>query len=81
MPAEAEAGRLTKNAGYAFLSEVCLTAAAYTSDNASLQAGKSLYQEAIDAVDAISGVSLDANYEGIFNQNGAYSSPEIILAQ
>ena len=39
LPEEAEAGRLTKNAGYAFLSEVCLTAAAYTNDNASLQAG------------------------------------------
>lgn len=81
LPEEAEAGRLAKNAGYAFLSEVCLTAAAYTNDNASLQAGKSLYQEAIDAVDALKGVSLDANYESIFNQNGAYSSPEIILAQ
>lgn len=81
LPEEAEAGRLTKNAGYAFLSEVCLTAAAYTNDNASLQAGKSLYQEAIDAVDALKGVSLDANYESIFNQDGAYSSPEIILAQ
>lgn len=67
LPTEAETGRLTKNAGYALLSEVCLTAAAYTGDNASLQNGKSLYQEAVDAVDAISGVSLDSNYEEMFN--------------
>lgn len=81
LPASQPAGAPDKNFGYAFLSEVCLTAAAYTNDAASLQNGKSLYQEAIDAVDAISGVSLDPNYEDIFNENGAYSSPEIILAQ
>ncbi len=81
LPANAKAGALSKNFGNAFLSEVCLTAAAYTGDAASLQNGKSLYQEAIDAVDAISGASLDPDYESIFNENGAYSSPEIILAQ
>lgn len=81
LPESAEAGRLTKNAGYALLSEVCLTAAAYTDNATSLQNGKSLYQEAVDAVNSISGVSLDSNYEDMFNQNGAYSSPEIILAQ
>lgn len=81
LPASQPAGALDRNFGYAFLSEVCLTAAAYTNDAQSLQNGKSLYQEAIDAVDAISGASLDPNYEDIFNENGAYSSPEIILAQ
>ncbi|MDE5838096.1 MAG: RagB/SusD family nutrient uptake outer membrane protein [Paramuribaculum sp.] len=81
LPASQPAGAPDKNFGYAFLSEVCLTAAAYTNDAASLQNGKSLYQEAIDAVDAISGASLDPDYESIFNENGAYSSPEIILAQ
>lgn len=81
LPTDAVAGALSKDFGYAFASEVLLTAAAYTNDAASLQNGKSLYQEAIDCVDAISGHSLDPNYEGIFNENGAYSSPEIILAR
>ena len=67
LPTSAASGRLTQNAGHAFLSEVCLTAAAYTGDASTLQKGKSLYQEA-------------ANYEDMFNQKGAYSSPEIILA-
>jgi SusD family. len=77
------AGRLDKNSGYAFLSEVCLTAAAYTNNNSQLyvDSNTDLYQEAINAVDAIQGVSLDPNYEDMFNQNGAYSSPEIILAR
>ena len=82
LPTQAVSGRLTKNAAYAFLSEVCLTAAAYTNDAAALQVnGKSLYQESVDAVDAITNASLDANYENMFNEKGAYSSPEIILAQ
>ena len=80
LPATAVAGRLTKNAGLAFLSEVCLTAAAYTNDAAAIQKGKSLYQEAVDAVNAIQGATLDPNFEDIFNEKGAYSSPEIILA-
>lgn len=81
LPETAISGRLTKNAAYALLSEVCLTAAAYTNDAAALQKdGKSLYQEAIDAVNALKGVSLDPNYENMFNEKGAYSSPEIILA-
>ena len=74
-------GRLDKNSALALLSEVCLTAAAYTDDATSLQNGKSLYQEAVDAVNMISGVSLDHDYESMFNQKGAYSSPEIILAK
>lgn len=75
------AGAPNKNFALALLSEVCLTAAAYTNDAASLQQnGVSLYQEAINAVDQISGVSLDPNYGDIFNENGAYSSSEILLA-
>lgn len=82
LPESQPAGAPDRNFGYAFLSEVLLTAAAYTDDAASLQVnGKSLYQEAIDAVDAIKGASLDPDYESIFNENGAYSSNEIILAQ
>lgn len=82
LPESAVAGRLTKGAGYSLLSEVCLTAAAYTNDAAALQNGKSLYQEAVDAVDALPalGYSIDPNYEDMFNQKGAYSSPEIIFA-
>lgn len=74
LPTESKAGRLNKNAALALKSEVCLTAAAYTGE-------KTLFQQAIDAVDAIQGYTLDSNYEGMFNQDGAYSSPEIILAR
>lgn len=82
LPEEKVAGRLHKETGLALLSEVCLTAAAYTGDDKSLQQnGKSLYQEAVDAVDAIKGATLDPDYEDMFNQKGAYNSPEIILAK
>lgn len=81
LPESQPAGAPDRNFGYAFLSEVLLTAAAYTDDAAALQNGKSLYQEAIDAVDAIKGHSLDPNFESIFNEVGAYDSNEIILAQ
>ncbi|MCH5320042.1 MAG: RagB/SusD family nutrient uptake outer membrane protein [Paramuribaculum sp.] len=82
LPTSGISGTPTRNYALALLSEVCLTAAAYTNDAASLQQnGVSLYQEAINAVDQISGVSLDPNYGNMFNENGAYSSPEIILAQ
>lgn len=74
LPTESKAGRLNKNAALALKSEVCLTAATYTGE-------KALFQQAIDAVDAIQGYTLDSNYEGMFNQDGAYSSPEIILAR
>ena len=74
LPTESKAGRLIKNAALALKSEVCLTAAAYTGE-------KTLFQQAIDAVDAIQGYTLDSNYEGMFNQDGAYSSSEIILAR
>lgn len=74
------AGQPNKNFALALLSEVCLTAAAYTNDAPSLQNGKSLYQEAIDAVNQISGASIDSDYENIFNQIGAYTSSDILLA-
>lgn len=74
LPQTASAGRPTKNAALALKSEICLTAAAYTGD-------KSLYQQAVDAVDAIQGASLDPDYGSIFNEKGAYSSPEILLAR
>lgn len=83
LPTDVVEGRLSKNAGLAMLSEVCLTAAAYTNNDSQLHVNSStcLYQEAVNAVDAISGAALDADYEGIFNEKGAYSSPEIILAR
>lgn len=79
LPDEAEAGRFTKNAARVLKSEICLTAAAYVGADAFGE--KNLYQEAVDAVNAMTGVSLDANYESMFNEQGAYSSPEIILAR
>ena len=81
LPATSLAGAPNKNYALALLSEVCLTAAAYTNNSPQLQQnGVSLYQEAINAVDQISGYSLDPNFGDMFNQNGAYSSPEIMLA-
>lgn len=82
LPLTAVSGRLTRNAGLAFLSEVCLTAAAYTGNDPLLHksSGVDLYREAIAAVDAIEGAELDPDYESIFNEKGAYSSPEIIMA-
>lgn len=74
LPKSAASGRLTRNAGLALQSEICLTAAAYTGNTA-------LYQEAVEAVNNIEGASLDADYGSIFNENGAYSSPEILLAK
>lgn len=81
MPEDKTAGRLNKNAALALLSEVCITAAAYSDDAPALHSGKSLYQEAVDAVNAITGISIDPDYENMFNQKGAYTSPEIILAK
>lgn len=77
LPETAEAGRFTKNAARVLKSEICLTAAAYL--GAKGLGELNLYEEAVKAVDEIQGVSLDANYGGIFNEEGAYSSPEIIL--
>lgn len=81
LPTNQPAGALSQEFGYAFMSEVLLTAAAYTDDAASLQNGKSLYQEAVDCVDAISGHALDPDYGSMFDENGAYKSSEIILAR
>jgi len=70
----APAGRASKYAAYALLSEVCLQAAAYTDD-------ASLYQKAIDAADAVIGsekYSLEPDYEGMFNE-AKRTSGEIIL--
>ena len=68
LPTSQPAGAPDQNFGYAFLSEVLLTAAAYTNYASSLKVnGKSLYQEAVDAVDAIQVASLDPDYEGILN--------------
>ena len=78
LPDEAPAGRFTKNAARVLKSEICLTAAAYLGEKG-IDGTTNLYQEAVDAVNSITGVSLDPNYESIFNENGAYSSSEIIL--
>lgn len=78
LPATSLQGRINVNAARAFKSEVCLTAAAYSTDAARQ---KTLWEQAVAAVDAISGYSLDSNYGGMFNQEGAKSSPEIILAR
>lgn len=81
LPKQALRGALNQDFAYAFTSEVLLTAAAYTNDAASLRVnGKSLYQEAVDCVDAISGHPLDANYGSMFDQTDAASS-EILLAR
>lgn len=78
LPASVPQGRINAHAARAFKSEVCLTAAAYSTD-ATRQ--KSLWEQAVTAVDGITGYSLDGNYGSMFNQDGAKSSPEIILAR
>ena len=79
LPEKAEAGRFTKNAARTLKSEICLTAAAYV--GADSFGEKNLYQEAIDAVDSMTGVSLDSDYGSIFNEKGAYTSSEMILSR
>lgn len=74
MPKEALSGRANRYAAFALLSEVCLQAAAYTSNS-------TLYQKAINAADSVinSGIySLDNDYGSMFNEDGPYSR-EIIL--
>lgn len=78
LPETADQGRINANAARAFKSEVCLTAAAYSTDAARQ---KSLWEQSVAAVDGIQGYTLDNKYAGMFNQDGAKSSPEIILAQ
>lgn len=72
------AGRANANAARALKSEVCLTAAAYSTDEARK---KSLFEQAVVAVDGIKGYTLDSNYGGMFNQENPYTSSEIILAR
>lgn len=78
LPETSAQGRLNANAARALKSEVCLTAAAYSTDDTRK---RTLFEQAVAAVDAIQGYTLDSNYGGMFNQEGAKSSPEIILAQ
>lgn len=78
LPESYPAGRATANAARTLKSEICLTAAAYSTDNARK---KSLFEQAVEAVDGMTGSSLDANYGGMFNHENSYTSPEIILAQ
>lgn len=78
LPESVPQGRINVHAARAFKSEVCLTAAAYSTDDARK---KSLWEQAVEAVDGIAGYSLDGNYGGMFNQENAKTSPEIILAR
>lgn len=78
LPETSLMGRINANAARALKSEVCLTAAAYSTDDARK---KNLWEQSAAAVDAITGYSLDANYGGMFNQENAKTSSEIILAQ
>lgn len=78
LPETSLQGRINANAARALKSEVCLTAAAYSTDDTRK---KSLFEQAVTAVDGIQGYTLDSNYGSMFNQDGARTSPEIILAQ
>lgn len=78
LPETSVSGRINANAARVFKSEVCLTAAAYTKDEARK---KALFEQVVEVVDAITGYSLDANYGGMFNHENGKSSPEIILGQ
>lgn len=78
LPKTSLQGRINANAAQAFKSEVCLTAAAYSTDEARK---KSLWEKSVAAVDAITGHALDPNYGSMFNQDGAKTSSEIILAR
>ncbi|WP_373732442.1 RagB/SusD family nutrient uptake outer membrane protein [Bacteroides heparinolyticus] len=78
LPESYPAGRATAHAARALKSEVCLTAAAYSTDATRRNA---LWKQAVEAVDAIRGYELDANYGGMFNQENPYASSEIMLAR
>lgn len=78
LPETSVQGRINANAARAFKSEVCLTAAAYSTDDARK---KSCWEQAVAAVDGITGYTLDRNYGSMFNQEGAKTSTEIILAR
>jgi hypothetical protein len=75
LPETAPAGLASKWAAYALKSEAALQAAAYTGDN-------TFYQKAEEAANAVinsNKFSLEADYEGMFNERARFS-PEIILA-
>ena len=78
LPESSLQGRINANAARALKSEVCLTAAAYSTDDTRK---KSLFEQTVAAVDGIQGYTLDSNYGSMFNQDGAKTSPEIILAR
>ena len=75
LPATSLAGRANKYSAFALKTFVGLQAGAYTTD-------PTYFQKVVDAADSIinkGGYSLDANYEGLFNEQGRYSK-ELILA-
>ncbi|MFT3704382.1 MAG: RagB/SusD family nutrient uptake outer membrane protein [Agriterribacter sp.] len=75
LPEDVLSGKAGKYAALALKTEVGLQAAAYTGDD-------SYYAQVVDAATTIinSGkYTLDANYEGMFNEQGRYSS-ELIFA-
>ena len=79
LPEEYPAGRANANAARALKSEVCLTAAAYTTD---ATRKKTLWEQAVSAVDAIQGLFFwTPIMVACFNQENSYSSTEIILAR
>ena len=56
-------GRINANAARALKNQVCLTAAAYSTDDTRK---KSLFEQAVAAVDGIQGYTLDSNYGSMF---------------
>lgn len=85
LPATAPAGRATKYAAAAFLSEVCLQAIAYSNYPAAPDvngtAAQALIQKAITNANlAISGgYTMETDYQGMFSDRKS-NSPEIIFA-
>lgn len=79
LPDVVKSGELTRNTGYAFLSEVALQAAAYETDAAKK---KEWLQESINAADKViqsGNHALATDYGNIFNEKDRFSS-EIIFA-
>lgn len=66
-------GRINANAARA-LKSVCLTAAAYSTDDT--RKSHSLSKLQLAAVDGIQGYTLDSNYGSMFNQDGAKTLPK-----
>ena len=76
LPAKPKSGDLSRNAAYAFKSEIALQAAAYETDASKK---KEWLKAAIAAADAVEGASLAENFGNIFNEKDRYSN-EIIFA-